>query len=146
MNLYIIIAVHNSREITLTCLSLLSRQTYQEYSIAVVDDGSTDGTAEAIAKDFPEVKVIRGTGDWWWTRSMNEGIKYAIDQGASAVLMMNDDTFFDDNYIETMVRISGENPGAVIGSLAWAKCTAFFCLLKLVDTTLIANWWVHGLH
>lgn len=117
MNLYIIIAVHNSRDITLTCLSLLSRQSYQKFKIVIVDDGSTDGTAEALSNDYPEVKVIRGTGDWWWTKSMNEGIKYAMDQGASAVLMMNDDTYFDDDYIKTMVRISGENPGAVIGSL-----------------------------
>ena len=117
MNLYIIIAVHNSRDITLSCLSLLSTQSIREFSIVVVDDGSTDGTAEAIAKDFPEVSVIKGTGDWWWTRSMNEGIKYAIDQGATAILMMNDDTYFEDNYIKTIVKISEENPGAVIGSL-----------------------------
>jgi GT2 family glycosyltransferase len=85
--------------------------------VVVVDDGSTDGTAEALAKDHPEVHVVRGTGDWWWTRSMNEGIKYAICKGATAVLMMNDDTYFDDDYVETMIRISGENPGALIGSL-----------------------------
>lgn len=117
MNLYIVIAVHNSRDITLTCLSLLSRQSIQEFSIVIVDDGSTDGTAEAISKNFRAVKVIRGSGDWWWTKSMNEGIGYAIEQGASAILMMNDDTFFSDDYLETMVKISAENPGAVIGSL-----------------------------
>lgn len=117
MNLHIVIAVHNNRDITLSCLSLLSTQSYREFNMVVVDDGSDDGTAEAISKDFPAVSVIRGTGDWWWTRSMNEGIKYAMDQGATAILMMNDDTYFEDNYIETMVKISEENPGAVIGSL-----------------------------
>ena len=43
---------------------------------------------------------------------MNEGIKYAIDQGPTAILMMNDDTYFEDNYIETIGKISEENPGS----------------------------------
>ena len=38
-------------------------------------------------------------------------------RGRLAILMMNDDTYFEDNYIETIVKISEENPGAVIGSL-----------------------------
>lgn len=117
MKLYIVIAVHNSKDITLGCLSLLSGQTFQDFRVVVVDDGSTDGTEKAVSKAFPEVVVIRGTGNWWWTKSMNEGIKYAIEQGATTILMMNDDTYFLDDYIETIVKISEKNPGALIGSL-----------------------------
>jgi GT2 family glycosyltransferase len=117
MNLFIVIAVYNRRDITLQCLSQLYKQSFKDFNIVVVDDGSTDGTAEAIIKKFPDVAIVKGPGSWWWTRSMNEGIKYAINHEATAVLTMNNDTFFNEDYIEKMKQLADENPGSLIGSL-----------------------------
>ncbi|HZG23054.1 MAG TPA: glycosyltransferase, partial [Chitinophagaceae bacterium] len=99
IRLAIVIAVHNRKNTTLQCLQQLARQTFQDFSIIVVDDGSADGTSAAIRQFFPSVTVINGTGNWWWTRSVNEGIRYALDQHASHVLLLNDDTYFTSDYL-----------------------------------------------
>ena len=44
----------------------------------VVDDGSTDGTSEAIEQQFPSVKIIKGDGDLWFTEGTNTGVRAAL--------------------------------------------------------------------
>ncbi len=60
----LIIPVYNRREITLQALRSLRRIDDQGLNvhIIVVDDGSTDGTGEAIRRDFPEVQIVEGDG------------------------------------------------------------------------------------
>jgi GT2 family glycosyltransferase len=117
IRLTIVIAVHNRKNTTLQCLQQLARQTFQDFSIIVVDDGSADGTSAAIRQFFPSVTVINGTGNWWWTRSVNEGIRYALDQHASHVLLLNDDTYFTSDYLAQVNSEITLNPESVIGSL-----------------------------
>jgi len=65
---YTIIPVHNRKEFTRNCLRSLQRQTVSDrLRIIVVDDGSEDGTDEMLAAEFPEVIVLRGDGNLFWT-------------------------------------------------------------------------------
>ncbi|MCP5046998.1 MAG: glycosyltransferase family 2 protein, partial [bacterium] len=98
---------------------LLEKQAVQgiELSIVVVVDGSTDGTRETIRSFFPDVIVIEGDGNWWWTKSVNEGCKLAVKNGANAVLLLNDDVQFRQNYLEALLGAVEKEPGAIIGSL-----------------------------
>ena len=52
----------------------LAKQKYS-YEVIIVDDGSTDGTSKFIKSNYPEINIIKGPGDWWWTKSMNSLIK-----------------------------------------------------------------------
>ena len=65
IRLAIVSPVHNRRELTLQCLRSLSRIDSKgvEINIYIVDDGCTDGTREAIEDNFPDVKIVQGTGD-----------------------------------------------------------------------------------
>ncbi len=118
LRLYIIIPVFNRKDITLNCLKLLHNQTYQNFETIVVDDGSTDGTEEAIRESYPKTVVIRGNGNWWWTKSVNEGCKYALASHAFGILLMNDDIEFKKNYLQELINCIAHYPNSIIGSLS----------------------------
>ncbi len=114
---YVVIAVFNRIEHTLKCLDLLHNQSTSDFGIIIVDDGSTDNTKEKINKLYPDVIIVKGTGDWWWTRSMREGVNKAIELGAEKIISLNNDTYFDNTFIENLISLSNKYPNAAIGSL-----------------------------
>ncbi|WP_282132734.1 glycosyltransferase family 2 protein [Cellulophaga baltica] len=114
--IYIIIPVFNRWHFTKACVEQLQRQTYKDFKIVIVDDGSTDDTAGKLAEEYPEVIVLKGDGSLWWTGGINLGIEYALQHNADFVLSLNNDTLPKINYLEELIEASNLKPGALIGS------------------------------
>lgn len=114
--LHIVIPVHNRRTYTLHCLRSLSRQTITGFHVIVVDDGSTDGTSDAVLAEFPEVVILKGDGNLWWSGAMNVGVRHALAQGGEYVLSLNDDLEAAEDYIEKMIFQAEQKPSALFGS------------------------------
>lgn len=115
---YVVIPVFNRLEFTRACLSCLSRQTYPSLILIVVDGGSTDGTPDAVRREFPGVIVLQGAKELWWAGAMRAGISYALEKSrnqSDMVLMMNNDTLIQPGYVGTLVRVSLEQRAAVGG-------------------------------
>ena len=115
-SIFIVIPVHNRREFTCNCLLSLRRQTMQNFKIIVVDDGSTDGTREMIQEEFPEVTLLHGDGNLWWTGATNLGVQYALSQKAEYIMTLNDDTIVTDDFIKKMLFWAGKEPKALLGA------------------------------
>lgn len=115
----IVTPVHNRREITLQCLRSIRRLEDEglEIHTVVVDDGSTDGTGEAIEKDFPEVQVEKGDGNLWFTEGTNVGVRAALKRAPDYVLMINDDQVFDSKALQYLIETAEKNGRSVVGSL-----------------------------
>lgn len=82
----------NRRADTLACLESLAHSTYERNRIIVLDNGSSDGSVEAIAADFPAVAVIRLPQNLGYAGNNNVGIAAALAEGADWVFVLNEDT------------------------------------------------------
>ncbi|WP_289662498.1 glycosyltransferase [Flavobacterium panacagri] len=116
--IFIIIPVLNRWNFTKACLQSLCFQTYSKYKIVVVDHGSTDDTANEIRDKFPEVIVLQGNENMWWTAATNLGVKYALLNKAEYVLTLNNDLVVNQNYLETLINAIDDNHKSIIGSIS----------------------------
>lgn len=117
MKIAVIMTAFNRKEKTLHCLRSLGRQIQMpEYDVFLCDDKSTDGTADSVLKEFPNVKIIEGTGNYFWTRGMYHAMKPAVEIGYDYYLMVNDDVDFFDNMWQVVYgTIAGQSSVGVTG-------------------------------
>jgi GT2 family glycosyltransferase len=119
-NIYIVIPVFNRLDTTRECLESLRLQSYRYFHVVVVDDGSTDGTADFIGKYYPEISLLKGDGQLWWTGATNLAVEYALKFAGESdyILTLNNDTLLPTHYLETIISLARETPNGLIGSIA----------------------------
>ena len=101
----VLITCHNRREKTLACLDALTAANSDRFDIQVflVDDGSTDGTGDAVRARFPEVKLIQGDGNLYWNGGMRRAHAAAMVQPFDFMLWLNDDTYLFPETLTTLM-------------------------------------------
>jgi len=117
--LYVILPVHNRKDTTAKFVQCLLEQTYKNYHLILVDDGSTDGTADLVRERVDALTILRGDGNLWWAGALTEAYRHLSKIEAAnkdIVLIANDDTTFDDDYFESVVCDGDLKPGALIVS------------------------------
>lgn len=100
--LHILLPVHNRRETTARFVQALKRQSYQNYHLILIDDGSRDGTAALVTGEIGAATVIAGDGTLWWGGALQAGYDYLEarpETHEDFVLIMNDDTVFDPDFL-----------------------------------------------
>lgn len=117
---YVVIPAHNRAEQTLKCLGALSQQTYPAVTRIVIDDGSTDRTAELVKAKFPDTLLLRGDGSLWWTGATNLGLQFALERAGTHdfVLLLNNDITLLPDFLEVILESAMRHPGTLIGSVA----------------------------
>lgn len=102
----------NTREMTLECLRSVKEQTSRtDYEIIVVDNGSTDGSVEAIRQEFPDVRLIVSETNLGFGAATNLQGKQAYGK---KLLLLNTDTVVLDQAIDRLMDFSRRQPEAKI--------------------------------
>lgn len=104
-----IITCYNRKEKTLTCLkNLMSQDGIENVDLTVylVDDGSTDGTGDAVKKNFPQVNLFKGNGTLYWNGGMRFAFSVAKKSDYDYYLWLNDDTFLYSDALKLLLDTS----------------------------------------
>jgi GT2 family glycosyltransferase len=113
----VVVLTWNGRDDTLACLHSLRAATYPDISVVVVDNASTDGGPDAVAAEFPEVTLIRLDENRGFAGGVNAGMEAALDYGADAVLLLNNDAVVDAGFLEPLVEAVEPGVGAACAQI-----------------------------
>ena len=112
--LHLVITDFNGFPQTRRCLEALRASQFQEFTVLVVDHGTTDETRKGLASGYPEVMLVKGSADFWWTGATNLGIREALNRGADAIMLLNNDCYVTPETIGTVVALAQERGDAMV--------------------------------
>lgn len=103
----VLILSFNGKHLLFDSVSSYIENDYANYYVLVIDNGSTDGTKEYVAKKWPNVKVLRTEKNLAYSGGFNFGLDYAFNkQNADYVLITNNDIKADKHVISELVKVA----------------------------------------
>ncbi|MCD8337917.1 MAG: glycosyltransferase family 2 protein [Lachnospiraceae bacterium] len=119
----IVIPNYNGLQYLGPCLESLMRQSRQDFSVILIDNGSQDASVEFVEKHFPEVTVCQFERNEGFCRAVNEGIRQSR---TPYVILLNNDTVCGETFVEELVRAMEMPRNA-------AAAQTFSCAAKMVQ-------------
>jgi N-acetylglucosaminyl-diphospho-decaprenol L-rhamnosyltransferase len=113
MDLAVVIVTWNVRDLVLQALeSLLSDLADSGLlsTVYVVDNASTDGTAQAVPEQFPQVRLIASAENLGFGKGNNLAIRQAMAEGASVIYLLNSDTITQRGATRTLYDVLQADP------------------------------------
>jgi GT2 family glycosyltransferase len=102
----IVIPVHNAIEYTSLCLESIARHTPEDHEIVLVDNGSTDGTAEWFA-ERGDGALVRNASNRGFATAVNQGMSVAAGE---TIVVLNNDTLATPGWLTAMLQALGSDP------------------------------------
>lgn len=117
--IFIVCGAHDERENVKQLLNCITKQSYRFIQTILVDDGSKDKTSEFVKNKFPDVEILSGDGNLWWTGSIHWGIEKALKSAKTGdfILTVNSDCIVEKDFVSILVNTSIEQDRAIVGSL-----------------------------
>src|SRR6266498_5374030 len=113
-SVWIVVLNWNGQADTLACLESLQQLHYAERRVVVVDNGSTDGSVDALrsAGSRLAMEIIEAGTNLGYAGGNNLGIRYALDRGADFILILNNDTTVDPLLLDELLAVANRRPDA----------------------------------
>lgn len=115
---FIIIVNYNGYKDTIECLQSLQKITYKNYEVVVVDNASPNKSVAELKKNLFGAKLIENKENLGFAGGNNTGIKYALENKADYVLLLNNDTIVEPDFLSILIEEGEKNSKAgILGSL-----------------------------
>ena len=102
----IVICNYNKKEYVLKCIESLQRQTFRDFEIFAVDNASTDGSAEAVAKAYGKaVHLLQLPENLGGTGGFNQGLRQAMAGDFDGFLLLDNDVVLKEDCLEHLVSL-----------------------------------------
>ncbi|MBN1894454.1 glycosyltransferase [bacterium] len=92
----LVIPHHGGTDVLRRCLASIRRTRYRPFEVLVVDNASGDGSADMLAAEFPEVRIVSNRTNRGYAGGCNDGIRAA---DTAWVLLLNNDTEVDPGWL-----------------------------------------------
>lgn len=116
----IIILNTNRKDDTLEALASIEKSNYPNYCITVLENASTDGSAQAICSAYPQVRVIQLENNLGYAGNNNVGIQAAVDMGADWVFVLNEDTVIAKDCLSRLVEVGeSDSQFGIVGPMVY---------------------------
>jgi GT2 family glycosyltransferase len=107
---YVIIVTYNGQQWYRRCFESL-RALETAVNVVVVDNSPNEETADFVRTNYPEIHLIKTQNNLGFGGANNLGLKYAVQNGADYVFLLNQDAWFvEKNTVNELIRIHRENP------------------------------------
>lgn len=108
----IIILNWNRLDDTLECLASLAKLDYAPSQVCIIDNACSVDSVELIKREFPDTRVIQNKQNLGFVEANNIGIQQALVDGADFILLLNNDTTVDKNFLRELVLVAEREPSA----------------------------------
>ena len=128
---------------TIACLESLAAADLRGAAVLVVDNGSRDGSVEAIRQRFPDQRILSLPENRGYSGGNNAGIRAALDAGAKAVLILNNDTRVAPDFLHSLVwMLNADVKAAAVSS---GVLRSDYPELNVLESAYLEIYWGHGI-
>ena len=103
---YVIVLTYNGKKWIDNCLDSVLKTVYSNFKVLLIDNASHDGIVEYLKNRFPSVEVIKNDKNLGFGQAMNIGIKVAQERNAKYIILLNQDTRVNENWITELVKVA----------------------------------------
>lgn len=120
-SILIVVLNWNGIDDTEKCIDSLLQQTYKNYRVLIVDNGSVDDSVPRLntlaKKHSDKISILKNPKNYGFAGGVNTGIRYAIKEGFDAVALFNNDAVADPKWLENLEKHLTNKTAAVTGLL-----------------------------
>ncbi len=106
---FIVILNYNGKDVIKKCLASVFKIDYPNFEVVVVDNNSADGSLELAKTNFSKANFIKNETNLGFSAGNNVGIRFALERMADYVLLLNNDTEVEKDFLAKLIEVGKKN-------------------------------------